>query len=123
MKRILVIDDNKATLETLEAMLERKGFEVRTAKCGNEGLNELNRSQFDLIVTDIVMPDGEGLELIYQIRQQRLQIPIIAMSGGGRLNPSDSFAMAKALGVAATLQKPFGASELLNVISQSLEAE
>src|SRR5258707_12866756 len=89
MARILVVDDNDLVLRTVRTMLERAGHQAATAVNGLDGLRQLRSASFDLVITDILMPELEGLEMMRALRQSSSAIPIIVMTGGpsGR-NPS-----------------------------------
>ena len=86
MAKILVIDDDPSILTMLKKMLEREGYEVDTACNGSEGLDKIEDSPPDLLITDIVMPEKEGMELIFHLRRKKPELKIIAISGGGRFN-------------------------------------
>ena len=120
MTRLLIIDDDEDIRAALAAWLLRKGYAVETAGDGKEGLETLARGGFDLVVTDIIMPDKEGIETILQIRRDHPDLPVIAMSGGGRTEAADLLRPASHLGANATLTKPFRASELAALIEQLL---
>ena len=89
MARILVIDDDDILNDIIVQLLSEAGYEVEGARDGGCGLRLLETNLFDLIVTDIVMPEKEGLETIIAIRSTNKTIPIIAISGGGRLSPKE----------------------------------
>ena len=77
MKKILVVDDESNITEAVFQLLREKGYEVATASNGKEGLNKLNRFQPDLILTDISMPDMEGIEFLRTLRRQKIDLPVI----------------------------------------------
>jgi CheY-like chemotaxis protein len=79
-KRILIVDDNRTNLEILEAQLKGWKYEVVSASSGNEALDQMNRSSFDLVITDMQMPELDGIELAKEIRQQNRELPIIVLS-------------------------------------------
>ena len=114
MKRILIIDDNDEFREMLHIMLEREGFEVLEAADGEIGLNMLEKQQVDLVITDIIMPNKEGIGTIIDLRK------IIAISGGGRIVPNDYLDIAKRLGAHRTLSKPFERHEIMKAINEVL---
>ena len=82
MKRILVIDDDFLTLDVLKRMLEIEGYEVVTALNGQEGIDIFHQSIIDLVITDLVMPVKDGLRTIMELRQEKPELPIIAISAG-----------------------------------------
>jgi CheY-like chemotaxis protein len=120
MTRVLVIDDDALVRATLRAILGGAGFEVVLASDGLDGLAEFRRQRVDLVITDIVMPDMEGIETIRQIRDLEPSVPILAISGGGRGVSLDYLHMAQQLGATATLSKPFEADELLVAVDRCL---
>lgn len=120
MSAILVIDDDPAVREVVREMLRGEGHEVSTAENGRQALQALAADVFDLVVTDLIMPEQEGIETIAEIRRRDPDIPIVAMSGGGRLGPGDYLETARFLGADATLAKPFGRQELIAIVEQLL---
>lgn len=121
MARILVIDDEELSLFTMREILEDAGHTVETAGDGMAGL-ALQRSQaFDLVITDMIMPQMEGAELIAEIRATNSSIPILAISGSGRSRSTDFLESAKQRGANAVLTKPFSEDDLLNVLTVCLE--
>ncbi len=118
MTRILVIEDNVAYNKMLKMILEEKGYEVSTAFNGNEGLSLFKENKFDLIVTDIYMPEKEGMETIKEIRSIDPNIKIIAMSGGGKYKEFIYLQFTKDLGADRIFKKPFDNRELLQAISE-----
>ncbi len=120
MKRILLVDDNEAFRKPLSEALELAGYKVQEARDGVVAMRLYAQELFDLVVTDLIMPGKEGLETIMEIRRLRPQQKIIAISGGGRMDPTDYLTMAKYLGAAETLTKPFGATEILEAVARVL---
>ncbi len=120
MSAILVIDDDPAVREVVREMLRGEGHEVSTADNGRQALEALAAEVFDLVVTDLIMPEQEGIETIAEIRRRDPDIPIVAMSGGGRLGPGDYLETARFLGADATLAKPFGRQELIATVEALL---
>ncbi|MFC1763921.1 response regulator [Planctomycetota bacterium] len=120
MKRVLVVDDDIQLRPLLEQILVREGYEVRTASNGVEALAALQAEFFDLMITDIIMPEKEGLETISEIRRQDLDIKIIAISGGGRADAGTYLRLAKAQGADRILIKPFERNEIIEAIEELL---
>jgi two-component system response regulator (stage 0 sporulation protein F) len=118
---ILLVDDNDQLRSMIERGLKRAGHEVLPAVNGRSALAILPKVKFDLILTDIVMPDMEGLELIRSIRKMNSAAKIIAMSGGGRGTADDYLTMAKNFGAAATLEKPFDLDTLTRTVAEVLD--
>lgn len=123
-KTILVIDDEQLIRLQIRSALELEGFTVREAANGNEGLARIAEAVPDVVITDILMPDMEGIETILELRRQHPAIRIIAISGGGRTGNKDFLRTAHHLGADRTLAKPFGLAELLTLVREVLaEAE
>jgi len=120
MARILVIDDDDILNDMIVQLLSEAGYEVEGARDGGCGLRLLETNLFDLIVTDIVMPEKEGLETIIAIRSTNKTIPIIAISGGGRLSPKEYLQMAQHLGADYAFQKPFDNEPFLAAVRECL---
>ena len=116
MTRILIIDDDTQILKMLRKTLEREGHEVIDAADGNKGLRLYREDPTDLVITDIVMPEKEGIETIIDLRREFPEAKIIAMSGGGQIEAESYLSMAKRLGAQRTLTKPFQNEELLEAI-------
>jgi DNA-binding response OmpR family regulator len=96
------------------------GHLVTEARDGREGLDYFYRSGADLVITDIVMPEKEGFEVLMELRKVRPPVKLIAMSGGGRQSPADVLNIAKHLGAARVLSKPFSNDELVAAINEVL---
>jgi DNA-binding NtrC family response regulator len=120
MIKILVIEDDNSFRKVLVTMLERAGYEVMQAENGNDALKHCQSFQPDLVLTDIIMPDKEGLETIQELLNLCPNMKIIAMSGGGRFGPNSYLPLAEKLGAKKTLQKPFLRDELLSTIIEVL---
>ena len=120
MARILVVDDEPEVLLLLTDILESDGYEVIRATNGAEGLKEFQRGDIDLIVTDIIMPDKEGLESIMDYKQLNPDVKIIAISGGARIGPHTYLKMAEKFGARRVFSKPFRNKELLDAVEQLL---
>jgi len=121
MANILLVDDEVAILSLMEGLLRLEDHSVTRAENGREALLKMKGTEFDLIVTDLVMPEKEGLETIMEIRKENPSVKVIAMSGGGFVNASEYLALASAFGVSATLMKPFSKDELLRAVATALE--
>jgi len=116
MAKILIIDDDPDILTVLREMLEREGYEVVTANDGEKGVKCYRDNPTDLIITDIIMPEKEGIETILDLRKEFPDIRIIAISGGGRIDATDHLMVAKHIGAQYTLTKPFEMNELLRAV-------
>jgi CheY-like chemotaxis protein len=117
MAKILVIDDDPSIQTMLKKMLEKAGYEVDIACNGSEGLEKIESCPPDLLVTDIVMPEKEGLELIFYLRRKNPELKIIAISGGGRFNYEGYLTSAKHLGANLIFQKPLVHKEFIQAVS------
>ena len=121
MAKILVIEDDDSFRNVLVQMLAKVGYEVRQAGDGNQALEVCAQFGPDLVLTDIIMPDKEGLETIQELLEICPGMKIIAMSGGVMFGPDSYLPLAQKLGAKATLQKPFMREELISTINQVLE--
>lgn len=120
MVKILIIEDEDSFRNVLVKMLSKAGFEVRQAGDGNQALEVCAQFMPDLVLTDIIMPDKEGLETIQELLEINPSLKIVAMSGGGRFGPDSYLPLAEKLGAKATLQKPFMREELIATINSVL---
>lgn len=120
MARILLIDDEAEFRALIKAMLERAGYEVILATNGAEGLRSYRESPVDLVITDIIMPEKEGVETILDLKRDYPDVKIIAISGGGRITATDFLNMAAKFGANRTLAKPFRRDVLLETIRDVL---
>ncbi len=116
MPHILVIDDERPVRAVLRQMLEKEGYEVEEAPDGAVGMKLLHDHLHDLIITDLFMPEKEGIETMIEVRRHFPQVKIIAMSGGGRAGALDFLPMAESFGALRTLAKPFERRELLEAV-------
>jgi DNA-binding NtrC family response regulator len=121
MSRILLVDDDDSVRKALRPALERMGHQVIEARDGNEALKSCQGETLDLVLTDLVMPDKEGLETIVDIKKKYPALPVIAMSGGGRNSPQSYLDLATRLGAASVLAKPFSLQEMATAIDAALK--
>jgi CheY-like chemotaxis protein len=120
MARILVIDDDELLRRFVVALLERRDYSVQSTDSGETGIKLAAVHDFDLIITDIVMPGTEGLETIKQIRRNKPAIKILAVSGGGS-SKGDYLQHAEKLGANAALSKPFEPVEFLDIVARLIK--
>lgn len=120
MLRILLIDDDHDVRSMLRQTLTHFGHTVIEARNGREGLELFAHANADLVITDIVMPEKEGLEVLMELRSKRPPVKIIAISGGGRVSAADYLHMATQMGAAKVLAKPFSTAALLAAIAELL---
>ena len=116
---ILLIEDDAAVREFISEVLLGAGYFVRVAGNGKDGLDEIKRDpDIGMVITDIVMPEKEGIETIIEIKQAWPHIKIIAISGGGRICAEDYLHIAGALGADVTLKKPFTRHQFLSAVAE-----
>ncbi len=123
MKKILIIDDDEQIRTLLTQMLVKEGFETRDAPDGRKGLELYRESRADIVITDILMPEREGLETIMELKKMDPEVKIIAISGGGMINAEFYLQFAKEFGALRTIQKPFGRKEILETIRKLIPNE
>jgi DNA-binding response OmpR family regulator len=117
---VLVIDDDPAMVESLAMMLEDHGFRVLTANNGVRGLQVFREQRPAAVLTDILMPEQDGIGAIMEMRRERAEVKIIAISGSGRVGKSDFLTIAGKLGADATFEKGRNASELVELLKAML---
>ena len=120
MARILIIDDNEEIRRLLRRVLESASHEVLEAGDGAEGLKCIGSQQMDLVITDIFMPEKDGLEMLREMRKTHPGMKVIAMSGGGQLGNMDILRMARSFGAFRVMAKPFNFREMLQAVSAAL---
>lgn len=118
MTRVLLIDDNVDLVEALRDTLRDAGYETDIALNGVEGMAACRRTRPDVVITDIVMPEKEGVETILDLREYDPTIRIVAISGGGPLPAAANLAWAKGIGADATIEKPFREKTLLDTVAR-----
>ncbi len=118
MARILIIDDDVQMRSRLRQMLEREGYEVEEANNGKVALRAYKENPADLVITDIIMPEKEGLEIIRELRKDYPDVKVIAISGGGHISPDEYLYLAKAFGAQCVFAKPFERRELIEAVQE-----
>ena len=121
MERILIIDDEPQIRSMLTLMLEREGYEVVEAPDGVDGIKIYRQNPADLIITDLIMPNKDGIGMIIDLKKEFPNVKIIAMSGGGLNKPDGYLKGAKKLGAACTLTKPIDREEMLKAVREILK--
>ena len=120
LARILIIDDNPEVLSAVHRVLTAAGHAVSDAPRSAEGIRMHHENPFDLILTDIVMPEKEGISTIIDLKAEFPDLRIIAMSGGGDFEPYGYLDIAIRVGADRTLPKPFSREELLEAVNDAL---
>ncbi len=121
MARILIIDDEPQIRSMLRLMLERDGYEVVEAPDGIEGIRAYRQRPADLIITDLIMPNKDGIGMIIELQKEFPDVRIIAMSGGGLNKPEGYLKGAKKLGAAYTLTKPIDREKMLRAVKNTIK--
>ena len=118
--RILIIDDDDQIRILLRQVMEWAGHEVIEAADGREGMIQQRKQQADLVITDLIMPEQEGLETITLLKKEYPLVKIIAISGGGRIGPDAYLPAAQELGADRVFSKPFDVRELATTVRELL---
>ncbi len=121
---VLIVDDEAPIRVLLTQWLEREGHNVTCAANGVEAIQISAAKEFDLVITDVLMPECDGVELIAEIKKTRPTVRVLAMSGGGRLMDStDCLRMAQGLGAHAAVMKPFKRDQILAAMKQAISPQ
>jgi CheY-like chemotaxis protein len=123
MSRILVVDDDETFRRPLCQTLRCADHEVQAAADGSAALELFRQQPVDLVITDLVMPEKEGIDTILELRRLQPDLKIIAMSGGGYTHCTDYLQIARRLGANRTLAKPFTAQEVIEAVTSLLADE
>ncbi|TFG66316.1 MAG: response regulator [Nitrospirales bacterium] len=118
---IVVIDDEVDICSSLQERLTMDGYHVRAAPDGRKGLQLYHDHQVDLVITDVLMPEMDGLEVVRKIRRLSSTVPIIVMSGGGGRD-LDFLVEAKEFGATRTISKPFRLEEVVAMVHDLLDS-
>lgn len=120
MARILIIDDDPLILLAFKVTLEGEGHEIVTAMNGQEGIDLFSQTHFDLIITDMILPVKDGLQVIMEVDAKSPNTPLIAISGGGVIGAEQYLAIARNVGARKALAKPLTAQELIAAVNAML---
>jgi DNA-binding NtrC family response regulator len=123
MTRVLLVDDDDDFRMPLRKYLERTGHEVIEARNGTQAVEAYKKQPVDVVVTDLIMPEKEGIETIMELKRQHPQVRIVAMSGGGRINGGDFLKVAQQLGARRALAKPFSCQAMVAAIAEVMGGE
>ncbi len=122
MAKILVIDDDPHCVALLKIAFEQAGHTVFSATDGMSGLKMACEKFFDIIITDVLMPEKDGLELLLELKRHKPDAKVIAISGGGVLRAEDCLKMAKLFGAQQVMEKPFDINRMLQVVQELISA-
>ena len=120
-RSILLIDDNDQIRALLRRVLEEAGYLVMDAANGREGLRQFRQTPVALVITDLLMPDSDGLEVTMTLRRESPHVKIIALTGGA--GEPNLLKVAKLLGAHRTMKKPIEMAELLKAVQQELQED
>ena len=120
MKNILLVDDEEAIRKMMRRILQDDSYEFSEAENGAVAIKKLEAKKFDLIITDVIMPDCDGIELVMNVRKKTPETKVIVMSGGGRVRADHYLQLAEKLGAVSVFEKPFDASELRETVRKYL---
>jgi CheY-like chemotaxis protein len=123
MPGILIVEDDKELREMLKISLMRHKYTVLEANDGKEAITHFKPSITDLVITDLIMPDEDGLKVIMRLREIKPSLKVIAISGGGKAGPGSYLNLAKALGANAVFSKPFQINDLIAKIESLINDE
>jgi len=119
MAQILIIEDDVEFRNVLKEMLERQDYEIMVASDGEEGIKMFRNNPTPLVITDIIMPNKEGVELIFELQRDFPDAKIIAISGGGKMKAEDCIKTVSLIpNVKRTFQKPFAMDEMLQAVKE-----
>jgi CheY-like chemotaxis protein len=116
MAGILIVEDDSDMREMLKVTLLRRKYSVQEASNGKEAISKFKPSLTDIVITDLIMPDEDGLKVIMKLKEIKPDIKIIAISGGGKAGPGNYLNLARALGADFVLPKPFSINDLISKI-------
>jgi DNA-binding NarL/FixJ family response regulator len=119
--RVLVIDDDEQMRTLLRQVMEWSGYTVTDAENGRKGMQRQREHPADLVITDLIMPEQEGLETISKLKKEYPDIKIVAISGGGRIGPEAYLPAAQELGADLVFSKPFDVKEFVAAVRELLD--
>lgn len=122
-RKILIVDDECSIRTVLETILTAEGYVVVSVPSGEQALKLVRNEKFHLVITDLIMPGSDGIEIILSLRGTQPDLRIIAMSGGGAGGAENYLPLAATLGARYTLAKPFGKDELLRIVRKEISPD
>jgi DNA-binding NtrC family response regulator len=120
MVRILLVDDDDLSRGAVHRMLERAGYSVHSTGQGSQAIARYKTDPSDLVITDLIMPETDGLEIIQELRRIDPAVKILAISGGGRVDAGEYLSVARKFGAIEVLPKPFAGHELKQAVERAL---
>jgi CheY-like chemotaxis protein len=120
MPTVLLVDDDDLSRGAVHKMLERSGYPVHSTGIGREALALYRDDPADLVITDLIMPETDGLEMIRELRKMNPHVRVLAISGGGRVDAEEYLSVARKFGAVEVLQKPFTAAQLKLAVESAL---
>ena len=120
MIRILLVDDDDLSRGAVHRMLERAGYSVHSTAQGSQAIVRYKTDPSDLVITDLIMPETDGLEIIQELRRIDPAVKILAISGGGRVDAEEYLSVARKFGAIEVLPKPFTGQELKQAVERAL---
>lgn len=120
MAQVMVVDDDQQVLRLISEIIEKEGHQVIQAADGERASQLFEQHPTDMVITDLLMPNKEGLELIQELRSLRPEVKIIAYSGGGQIEPDNYLDFAKGMGADRVFSKPIPIKELKTAVSELL---
>lgn len=120
-QRILIVDDDPGIRRTLQSLLSRAGYQVMQAGDGTEAIRLWRDQEADLVITDLHMPQKDGIQTIIELLSHTPGTRIIAMSGGGQTKRLDLLGDATLLGAVLTIEKPFTIAEMMTMVDRALQ--
>lgn len=120
MAHILVIDDDPVLRRVITLALEGGGHTVLRCENGRKAVDFLQHQPADLLITDIIMPEMDGVETVRAVRKISPDLPILAISGGGSFDPKDYLGLAQTFGATAVMPKPFRPADLVALVGKLL---
>lgn len=120
MPRILLVDDDEMSRQAVQRMLERAGHTVESTGNGREAIDRFAAGEVDLLITDLIMPEMDGLEIIQEVRRKDPGARILAISGGGRVQAEEYLSVARKFGAVEVLPKPFASQDLKAAVDRAL---